>query len=185
MLTVDALDMVLIAVLVFLVLRQIMPIAAGLRRGVAQFVRHREPRRRARCRVGRRRARRRSWIAKRGHSRRKNDVAIVVRHVRAEEGAPPDERAAGRPASVSREDEYMRGVICLVPYCADAAPHGVRCDGHLPPINAPAATVDRARFAPTRGVAKELWTRGARLDTAPTLEEYFREAHHGMRIAPH
>jgi len=33
--TVDALDMVLVAVLVFLLLRQVMPIASGLRRGFA------------------------------------------------------------------------------------------------------------------------------------------------------
>ncbi len=41
-LTVDALNMMLIAVLVFLVLRQVMPIAAALAGGAgAEFVRHR------------------------------------------------------------------------------------------------------------------------------------------------
>ncbi len=46
-LTVDALNMMLIALLVFLVLRQVMPIASALgRRRLAQFLRYRQPRRR-------------------------------------------------------------------------------------------------------------------------------------------
>src|ERR1700678_3908424 len=64
----------------------------------------------------------------------------------------------------------MRLIVCLIPLLCGCSTSAVRCDAHLQPINPPAANATSSTAAGEGDRAENALT------TAPTMEEYFREA---------
>jgi len=147
-LTVDALDMMLVSVLVFLLMRQIMPIASGLAGGLALTSFGAISRSLATTlRAGRRHA----WEGGKYAFKTVFGNGQSFRSPRTPpQDGPPLQARQGRPG-VNPEESIMKRMICwaLIVTMFGCASHGVRCSGPMRPINGPDNQSSATSVGPT------------------------------------